>query len=179
MVRNAPSITPQRQNNADPSTKFAGSPEGPWNHSARLEAVLGSRLCVLSVVDPDSERSKSQIESKKSGDYPEAWSSTFAAKSLEEARERIPHSTILHLIILGCPPHFRGTTKKGRDMDIQVINTFPNAKGLLIEKPVAALDLQVADCDQVAKRLQEWTHQGGVVSVGYMLRYCLAMEKIK
>lgn len=157
-----------------------GSPEGPWNHSARLETILETRLCVLSVVDPDVKRSKYQIEVKRAtGKYPNAWSSTFPSASLEEAREKISQSTIVHLVILGCPPHFRGTTEKGRNMDIQVIETFPHARGLLIEKPVAALDPQMADCDQVARKLKEWTRQGGIVSVGYMLRYCSAMEKIK
>jgi predicted dehydrogenase len=64
-------------------------------------------------------------------------------------------------------------------MDLQVISTFPLARGVLIEKPVAALDPQEADCQEVSRRLLEWTEQGGIVSVGYMLRYLAAVRRIK
>ncbi|UZJ55547.1 hypothetical protein CBS101457_004867 [Exobasidium rhododendri] len=156
-----------------------GSPEGPWNHSARLESILGSRLCVLCVIDPDVRRSEERISERQQGDTPAAWTHTIAVRTLPEAKERLNSSTDVHLILLGCPPHFRGTCEKDRDMDLQVVSSFPHAKGLLIEKPVAALDPQVADCQEVAVRLHSWAQRGAVISVGYMLRYLSTVRKMK
>ena len=156
-----------------------GSPEGLWNHSARLEAILGARLRVLSIVDPDETRSQQRIaERQASSPVPLAWAATQAHRDVQAAGKAW-RATEVHLVVLGCPPHFRGTPEAGRDMDLQTIDALPHAKGLLIEKPVAALDPARADCAAVAARLAAWAAQGRVVSVGYMLRYLSAVQRIK
>lgn len=39
-------------------------------------------------------------------------------------------------VIVGSPPMFRGTTRPGRDIELQILKYFPEA-ALFIEKPIA------------------------------------------
>lgn len=157
-----------------------GSVEGPWNHSARLEAILGTRLQVFAVVDPNVQLCRQRIIEREASHHGAAWQDTVVAESLSEARDKIHHSAEIHLIVLGCPPHYRGTSQEGKDMDLQIIKYFPKVRGVLIEKPIAAQDPFDADCSQVKQILKRWSEEEGtIISVGYMLRYLSAVKKIK
>lgn len=57
----------------------------------------------------------------------------------------------------------RGSTKPGRNLEMQLINLFPDA-ALFIEKPISSSEF--SEVDKVKAALQ-----GRIVSVGYMLRY--------
>jgi hypothetical protein len=57
----------------------------------------------------------------------------------------------------------RGSTKPGRNLEMQLIKLFPDA-ALFIEKPISSSEFP--EVDKVKESLQ-----GRIVSVGYMLRY--------
>ncbi|PWN47540.1 hypothetical protein IE53DRAFT_382047 [Violaceomyces palustris] len=166
-----------------------GSPEGPWNHTARLERLLGDSLNVLSLVDPDLERSKARLAEKRAvrmpPSIPRAWASTLVHLSLEQAASELGPNVAVDLIVLGCPPHFRGSLAPGKDSDLQMLQLFPQSRGFLIEKPIAAVNPFESDCHQVAQSFQAWQQRGKVtgaprvVSVGYMLRYNKAITKLR
>ena len=67
--------------------------------------------------------------------------------------------------MLGLRPHVHGSTKPGKDIEIQLIKTFPKV-ALFVEKPLSLDTFE--EVEKVSKALQE---AGTVTSVGYMLRY--------
>ncbi|PWZ00909.1 hypothetical protein BCV70DRAFT_199278 [Testicularia cyperi] len=161
-----------------------GSPEGPWNHTARLEALLGDSLHVLSLVDPDVKRSEARLAEKRATGSPpavaKAWAATRSHRDLQQAADDLGQDVTVDLIVLGCPPHFRGTLDAGKDTDVQMQRLFPHAGGYLIEKPIAAVNPFRSECSKVADKFASWkTRTGGVVSIGYMLRYNKAVLKLR
>lgn len=147
-----------------------GSPEGPWNHTARLEAELKASLKILAIIDPDVKRSQSRVAEKlrnTDANVRAAYEQTSCYKSIQDASVFLGNAKV-DLTILGCPPHFRGTCIEGKNMDIQLLTAFPQTRGILVEKPVSANDPLQTDCRCVADAYERW---GGIVCVGYMLRY--------
>ena len=67
--------------------------------------------------------------------------------------------------MVGLRPHVHGSTKPGKDMEIQLINAFPSI-ALFVEKP-----LSLDSFEEVDKVSQALKVAGTVTSVGYMLRY--------
>ncbi|PWN38469.1 uncharacterized protein FA14DRAFT_160024 [Meira miltonrushii] len=157
-----------------------GSPEGPWNHSERLEKLLGERLKVLAIIDPMICVAQKRINDKLSTgnkDVLNAYAQTQCFATIEDAKEsEIGTRNTIHLIVNGIPPHFRGTELKGKDADVQLMDAFPNAKAILTEKPVSASDPTVIDCDSVAEHYKNFK---GATSVGYVLRYLNVVQTLK
>lgn len=156
-----------------------GSPEGPWNHTARLEWIFSQSLTELrfvALVDPNFSRTAERIEEERSSDdatVRSAWDSTKACSTIAEAATL---SQDVDMMILGCPPHFRGTFQHGKRADLEMLEYFPHAKTYLVEKPVAAVNPFVSkDCDEVVSR---FAAAPGAVSVGYILRYNKAILKV-
>ena len=48
-----------------PTDSLAGSDEGPWNHSFRLEHKLGPRLKVVALIDPGKARADAALKVKR------------------------------------------------------------------------------------------------------------------
>ncbi|PWN19923.1 hypothetical protein BCV69DRAFT_283450 [Microstroma glucosiphilum] len=156
-----------------------GCGEGPWNHSIRLEKILGSRLHVLGVVDPNLSRAESQIGAKRADPKTHAaWAGATVFPNVPHAAAALEAHSIT-LIVNGCPPPFRGTTLKGKDLDMQLMKHFPDVRGLLIEKPISSSDPAHFDLETVAFGLREWQAKPSVLSVGYMLRYLSPVAKIR
>lgn len=157
-----------------------GSPEGPWNHSERLERLLGERLKVLAIIDPILAVSQKRIDDKLATGNKiilNAYAQTQCFATIEEAKQsEIFSRSTVHLIVNGIPPHFRGTELKGKDADVQLINAFPNAKAILTEKPVSAVDPTLYDCDSVSEHYKNFE---GATSVGYVLRYLNVVQTLK
>lgn len=157
-----------------------GTPEGPWNHSERLEKLLGERLRVLIIIDPIVSLAQKRIEEKLISGYQHvrnAYSQTQCFATIEEAKNSsISSNKTIHLIVNGIPPHFRGTELPGKSADIQLINAFPTAKALFTEKPVSASDPTIYDCDAV---VQHYDNFKGITSVGYVLRYLNVVQTLK
>lgn len=155
-----------------------GSREGSWNHTRRLEALLGHQLLVVALVDPNLERAQGRIADKRASQerhVAAAWAATEAFTDVASARHcltTVPGRNI-DLVVLGCPPHFRGTTLKGSDTDVEALSVFGyRARTFLVEKPIAALDPAAGQCEKVVNLFSAWQQRSrGFVGVGYMLRY--------
>ncbi|KAF9069127.1 putative oxidoreductase C terminal-domain-containing protein [Rhodocollybia butyracea] len=152
-----------------------GSPEGPWNHSLRLEKSYGSRLVALGIIDPDVARSKAQIALKVAAGI-EGYSETASWPTVEAAAEKVGTNKV-SLIIVGAPPHFRGGTTSKTNLDLRLLTAFPQTKNWLIEKPISAVELSdIAGQETVLNAYQEC---GTPVGVGYMLRALKAVRVIQ
>ncbi|KAF9053619.1 hypothetical protein BDZ89DRAFT_1153347 [Hymenopellis radicata] len=135
-----------------------GSDEGPWNHSFRFEHKLGPRLKVVALIDPAIERATAVLQKK-------------CESFVNMAPKDRPRA-----IIVGSPPMFRGTTKPGRDIEIQILKHFPGV-ALFIEKPIATgPEAEIADAFAIAKTIKD---SDTICSVGYMLRYLKAVQMMK
>jgi predicted dehydrogenase len=104
-----------------------------------------------------------------------AYADTRLFASLKEATLALSQNPP-QLVILGSPPAFRGriSPDKGLDAEKTVRDAFPKA-GLFVEKPVSTGSVEEAQC--VAELLE--SRKEGIVSVGYMLRYSAAVQKMK
>lgn len=164
---------------------MSGSPEGPWNHTARLERIFKSspaKLHVLGLIDPNLARAAERIREKAGSSDDQvrsSWSKAEAWGTISEAASSLAadQGQVVDLVILGCPPHFRGTLQSGKRADLEMLEHFPQARAYLVEKPVAAVNpFSTADCDEVASR---FAASSGATSVGYMLRYNKAILRIR
>jgi len=153
-----------------------GSDEGPWNHSFRFEHKLGPRLKVVALIDPAVERARSVLKMKCESFVVSAYKDTRVYKSLEDFVQNMTPRERPRAIIVGSPPMFRGTTKPGRDIELQILKHFPGV-ALFIEKPIATgPHAELQEAFSVAKSISD---AKAVCSVGYMLRYLKAVQMMK
>jgi predicted dehydrogenase len=155
-----------------------GSDEGPWNHSFRFEHKLGPRLKVIALIDPAIERAHSVLRKKCESFVVSAYQDTRVFKSLDEfvAAQSLAKNSPPNAFVIGSPPMFRGTTKPGRDVEIQIMKHFPGVP-MFVEKPIATGPLdEVEEAYKVAKEISETRT---ICSVGYMLRYLKAVQMMK
>ncbi|KAF8902080.1 putative oxidoreductase C terminal-domain-containing protein [Gymnopilus junonius] len=153
-----------------------GSDEGPWNHSFRLEHKLGPRLKVVALVDPNVERAKSVLEKKCDSFVVSAYQNTRVFKTFEEFVRGMSRKERPHAVIIGSPPMFRGSTKPGRDIELQILEHLPGV-AIFVEKPIATgPEDEIVDGLQIAKRIED---AKTICSVGYMLRYLKAVQMMK
>ncbi|RSH82847.1 hypothetical protein EHS25_005837 [Saitozyma podzolica] len=152
-----------------------GSDEGPWNHSQRLEQKLGPRLKVVGLVDPAESRAQCVLDAKATTFAAPAYAQTVIYPSTQAAVKALA-SNPPDLILLGSPPAFRGTTdpSRGFNTEVQLSDGFPKA-ALFVEKPVSTGS--VDEVKAVADLLE--SRKANLVSVGYMLRYSAAVQKMK
>lgn len=134
----------------------------------------------MALVDPNVSRAAERISKKRASTDPHvrsAWQTTIACNSIAEAASDLDAENKVDLVILGCPPHFRGTLQAGKRADLEMLECFPTAKSYLVEKPVAAVNpFDSNECDEVASR---FAAAPGATSIGYMLRYNKAILKIR
>ncbi|KAI0632531.1 putative oxidoreductase C terminal-domain-containing protein [Trametes polyzona] len=149
-----------------------GSVEGPWNHTLRLEHILGPRLRVVALVDLDESRAKAALDTKLASPAAAAYASCEIFSTVADAARALL-SSLPNLAIVGAPPFARGTDIPGRDLELQLANAFPHC-ALFIEKPVSS-GLEDA-CWRVANVLPK---RETIIGVGYMLRYLKAVQMIK
>jgi hypothetical protein len=159
-----------------------------------LSSKLGPRLKVVALIDPAVERAKSVLAMKCDTFVRSAYENTRVCKTLQEFVETMSKKEMPRAVIVGSPPMFRGTTKPGRDIEIQVLKHFPGV-ALFIEKPIATgPGDELPEAFQVAKTIQ---NSGTICSVGcainfaphyyhllmpfprYMLRYLQAVQMMK
>ncbi|GAA5968866.1 hypothetical protein JCM3765_005820 [Sporobolomyces pararoseus] len=153
-----------------------GGETGPWDHSFRLEHHLGPRLKVLALIDPSHATAKAVLDRKKSSFVTKAYQDAKIFSSMEEfvtnmkCEEDRPHA-----FIVGSPPAYRGSTKKGRDVELAIHRLFPqDTPAIFLEKPLSTDDPQEAE--QVARTLLD---SQTVISVGYFLRYLKVVQKMR
>ncbi|GME65144.1 hypothetical protein GTA08_BOTSDO01654 [Neofusicoccum parvum] len=144
-----------------------------WNHSLRVEACVGSNLDVVGIIDPLAERVTQVLAQKRASAAASCYKHTRQFSSIGEAAAELKRTdNVPNLILLVVPPHLRGTTLEGRNLEMQIISAFGSAPAIFCEKPVSMArpieSLPVVDLLQ---------HSGNTVSIGYMLRYLKVVQK--
>ncbi|OCH91615.1 hypothetical protein OBBRIDRAFT_818698 [Obba rivulosa] len=150
-----------------------GSVEGPWNHTLRLERKLSSRLRVIALVDPDTARAKSALEGKLASGAAPSYTRCRIFPTITEAAAGLSADERPRLVIVGAPPFARGTDISGQDLELQLVQAFPDA-ALFVEKPISS-----GPVDASWRVAAELERRKTLVSVGYMLRYSAAVQKMK
>ncbi|KAG1891206.1 putative oxidoreductase C terminal-domain-containing protein [Suillus subluteus] len=153
-----------------------GSDEGPWNHSFRFEHKLGLRLKVVALIDPAIERATAVLQKKCDSFVLSAYQATRVFKTLEDFVKNMSAKDRPRAIVVGSPPMFRGTLQPGRDIEMQILKYFPGV-AIFMEKPIATGPKhELEESFQIAKAISD---SKAICSVGYMLRYLKAVQKMK
>ncbi|KAG2041680.1 putative oxidoreductase C terminal-domain-containing protein [Suillus americanus] len=153
-----------------------GSDEGPWNHSFRFEHKLGLRLKVVALIDPAIERATAVLQKKCDSFVVSAYQATRVFKTLEDFVKNMSSKDRPRAIVVGSPPMFRGTLQPGRDIEMQILKYFPGV-AIFMEKPIATGPKhELEESFQIAKAISD---SKAICSVGYMLRYLKAVQKMK
>ncbi|KAA1469526.1 hypothetical protein DENSPDRAFT_772653 [Dentipellis sp. KUC8613] len=153
-----------------------GSDEGPWNHSFRLEHKLGPRLKVVALIDPAIDRATAVLQKKCETFVRSAYENTRVFRTLEDFVKNMSPKDRPKAVIVGSPPMFRGTTQPGRDIELQIMRFFPGV-AMFIEKPIATgPHSEIDEAFKVSKAIED---SDTICSVGYMLRYLKAVQKMK
>ncbi|TEB32993.1 hypothetical protein FA13DRAFT_1730727 [Coprinellus micaceus] len=139
-----------------------GSPEGPWNHSFRLEHKLGPRL----KVDPDTPRAERALSKKRDTFVLSAYKDTRVCRTLREFAQVCTPTEKPRAVIVG----------EGKDAEVQLMELFPGTP-LFVEKPVATGP--IGDVGQVYEVSRPIEDTNTVCSVGYMLRYLKGVQVMK
>ncbi|RDX50191.1 hypothetical protein OH76DRAFT_1402655 [Lentinus brumalis] len=153
-----------------------GSVEGPWNHTLRLERILGPRLRVVGLIDVDETRATAALAPKLESESQAtraAWSACRLFATVADAALALSPEQIPQIAVVGAPPFARGGDVPGRDLEQQLVSAFPGC-ALFVEKPVSSGPEDV--CWRVAKVLED---SRAIVGVGYMLRYLKAVQMMK
>ncbi|KAK9461734.1 putative oxidoreductase C terminal-domain-containing protein [Lipomyces oligophaga] len=150
-----------------------------WNHSSRLEHLLGDRLSVSAIIDPNPARVESVLAQKRAS--PPAVANAYAdtkyfSSVTPEALDYLKQAK-LDLIIIGAPPAYRGTTITGRNLELLLIDGYGSTPipPLFIEKPVATTrpDEPLEVAVRIGKAPQHVT-----TGMGYMFRYLKVVQKL-
>ncbi|KIJ69243.1 hypothetical protein HYDPIDRAFT_80795 [Hydnomerulius pinastri MD-312] len=153
-----------------------GSDEGPWNHSFRFEHKLGLRLKVVALIDPAVERATAVLQKKCDSFVVSAYQATRVFRTLEDFVKNMSPKDRPRAVVVGSPPMYRGTLQPNRDIEMQILKHFPGV-AMFIEKPIATGDKsEIEEAFKVAKFISE---SKAICSVGYMLRYLKATQKMK
>ncbi|KAH7340801.1 NAD binding dehydrogenase, partial [Rhizoctonia solani] len=150
-----------------------GSPEGPWNHSFRFEHKLGPRLKVVALIDPALDRAAAALQKKRDSFVVSAYQDTKMYKTIDDFAKSMTPSEKPRAIVVGSPPHWRGTDIPGRDLELKLLQHFPGV-AMFIEKPVSTGPFNTAL--DISKKIEA---AGNLCSVGYMLRYLKAVQMMK
>ena len=131
-------------------------------HSTRLERILGGRLNVVAICDPDAPRAEKVLAEKRAG--PQA--SAYAGCKVYSSVQRLLSSASepADIVIVAAPPMCRGSTAPGADVEVMLAQAWPGV-AILVERPVSLEP--VASVQAAVARLSETT---SIVSVGYHLR---------
>jgi predicted dehydrogenase len=106
------------------------------SHRSRPFSKLGPRLKVVALIDPAIDRAAAVLGKKRETFVRSAYEHTRVFKTLEDFVKNMTPKERPRAVIVGSPPMFRGTTRPGRDIELQVLRYFPEA-ALFIEKPIA------------------------------------------
>jgi hypothetical protein len=122
---------------------------------------------VVAIIDPNEQVAQQRLDVKRSSFVEAAYRNTRICHSLEDFVTTMKDHERPHAFVVGSPAAFRGSTKQGRDFEMQVLKFFPkDTPAMFIEKPLSADT--VPEALTVAKALVD---SKAVVSVGYFLRY--------
>ncbi|KAI9013333.1 putative oxidoreductase C terminal-domain-containing protein [Gaertneriomyces semiglobifer] len=154
-----------------------GTPDGPWNHSVRLEKVLGADLNVTAIIDPSPARRAEVLAEKRSQPVAPSYQYTQEFDTVPRYLEAIqsdPSTPVPDIVLIGIPPAFHGSLQPGKDIELQFRRVCGPRTALFVEKPMSS-----SPADEVLEIGRRFQQQGGIVSVGYFMRYLKAVTKIK
>eukprot|EP01129_Flabellula_baltica_P000773 TRINITY_DN1072_c0_g1_i2.p2 TRINITY_DN1072_c0_g1~~TRINITY_DN1072_c0_g1_i2.p2 ORF type:complete len:284 (+),score=70.88 TRINITY_DN1072_c0_g1_i2:25-852(+) len=141
---------------------FGGvDPGAPWDHASRLERIYADGnidITVVGIAEPDQTRANFVLEQRQ-GNGCTIWIDTVV---FADYREMLPH---IDCVFIGLPPNVHG------DIEVNCANAGVH---MFIEKP-----LHCKEPKEVYRILDAVEKNGVTVSVGYMLRYCKAVQFIK
>ena len=133
------------------------------SHFSRPLSKLGPRLKVVALIDPAVDRAASVLGKKRETFVRSAYENTRIFKTLEDFVKDMTPRERPRAVIVGSPPMFRGTTRPGRDIELQILRYFPDA-ALFIEKPIATGPEN--EIEEAFKVSQAIVDSGAVCSVG-------------
>jgi predicted dehydrogenase len=141
----------------------ASSPHLHRLHTSLLHSKLGPRLKVVALIDPNIERASAVLYKKRETFVRSAYEHTRIFKTLEDFVQSMLPRDLPRAVIVGSPPMFRGTTRPGRDIELQILRHFPGV-ALFIEKPIATgPEDEIVDAFKVSQAIID---SGAVCSVG-------------
>ena len=116
---------------------------------------LGRRLKVVALIDPAVERATSVLQKKCESFVVSAYQGTRVFKTFEDFVKNMSPRDRPKAIIVGSPPMYRGSTKPGRDIELQILKHFPGV-AMFIEKPIATgTEDEIGDGYKIAKEIEE------------------------
>jgi predicted dehydrogenase len=145
-----------------------GGAEGPWDHATRLETIEG--LAVVGLADPDAARAEGVLARRRAGPNGGMYS---AAAVYPDARRMLADARP-DAVFIGVPPNAHGGTAPPTDTELACAAAGVH---MFIEKPLACVPPE--ELTPVAEALSAAADKGLIVSVGYMFRYCKAVEAMQ
>jgi hypothetical protein len=101
------------------------------------------------------ERATSVLQKKCESFVVSAYQDTRVFKTFEDFVKNMTPRERPKAIIVGSPPMYRGSTKPGRDIELQILKHFPGV-AIFIEKPIATgSEDEISDCYKIAKEIEE------------------------
>ena len=138
-----------------------------------LYSKLGTRLLVTALIDPFAASRERVLAIKRASFVERAYKDTKEYDSVDAYLADLKPEDHPQAVIIGSPPHFHGSTEKGKDVEVQLTKAIPGV-ALFVEKPVTMSSTE--ECWKVARILES---QKTICSVGYMFRYLAAVQKMK
>jgi hypothetical protein len=124
---------------------------------------LGPRLKVVALIDPAIDRASAVLIKKRETFVRSAYENTRVFKTLDDFVKNMSPRDRPRAVIVGSPPMFRGTTRPGRDIELQILRHFPGV-ALFVEKPIATGPED--EIQEAFKVSQAIVNSGVVCSVG-------------
>lgn len=120
-----------------------------------LDSKLGPRLKVVALIDPAVDRARAVLKMKCESFVVSAYQDTRVYKNLDDFITNMTPRKRPRAIIVGSPPMYRGSTQAGRDIELQILKSFPGV-AMFIEKPIATGKFsEMEEAFKVAKHISE------------------------
>jgi len=153
-----------------------GGGEGPWDHAGRLEKIDGAGfprgvpLSVVGIADVNMDLAQRRLAARRAGAAPKIWSNTEVFADFRQMLDKARPDAVF----IGLPGEAHGLPDPPKDAELACA-----AAGVhfLVEKPLSAYP--PSEVAPVARALAAAGKKGLIVSVGYMFRYSLAVEKMR
>ncbi|KAL0025024.1 hypothetical protein WJX77_012337 [Trebouxia sp. C0004] len=149
-----------------------GSPEGPWNHSSRLQLLPD--VTFSAIVDPNNKLAQERIDTLQKGEHGNKWKDTKVFTTYREMLE--DSSAKPTAAFIGLPPMYHGALEDPTaNIELEMAKAGVN---LFVEKPLSVRP--AAEVAQLAHELKHIQEQNNVViAVGYMFRYSAMAQAAK
>jgi hypothetical protein len=101
------------------------------------------------------ERARAVLQKKCDSFVISAYQDTRVFKTFEDFIKNMTPRDRPKAIIVGSPPMYRGSTKPGRDIELQILKHFPGV-AMFIEKPIATgAEDEISEGYTIAKMIED------------------------